>query len=355
MNNQEILQKIVAYIEAIMVDKSMTSRDLAEICAKRSGKMSPRTIDKMFKTPSSTTLSTLLKVCDGLDLNLNAVFHSIEIAKTSAENGQQRLVYEIDNPAYNGYTGNYHVFYLPTSAYPEDHADQTLVHGVLKLGDFNSMHECSAILDIDSGDLTTEGSPFSKHYEGTLIYSSNSQMFCRLVCSKYGDMWFMVFNHGNLNNKELACVVGCAATASSGRIRHPAIHRFCLCNMQQYPVIDPDTQSLIDGLLRIQEKHIIIKKETVDTLLKQEDFDPAFRTNLENYLNIAQVYYALPKGTLKEDIPLSISIKELAKLSNVSSLEKTYHILHEDDRELSCILKNCLTAPTAPKDASESE
>lgn len=240
MNNQEILQKIVAYIEAIMVDKSMTSRDLAEICAKRSGKMSPRTIDKMFKTPSSTTLSTLLKVCDGLDLNLNAVFHSIEIAKTSAENGQQRLVYEIDNPAYNGYTGNYHVFYLPTSAYPEDHADQTLVHGVLKLGDFNSMHECSAILDIDSGDLTTEGSPFSKHYEGTLIYSSNSQMFCRLVCSKYGDMWFMVFNHGNLNNKELACVVGCAATASSGRIRHPAIHRFCLCNMQQYPVIDPD-------------------------------------------------------------------------------------------------------------------
>lgn len=133
------------------------------------------------------------------------------------------------------------------------------------------------------------------------------------------------------------------------------IHRFCLCNMQQYPVIDPDTQSLIEGLLRIQEKHIIIKKETVDTLLKQGSFDPAFRTNLENYLNIAQVYYALPKGTLKEDIPLATSIKELAKLSNVSSLEKTYHILHEDDRELSCILKNCLTAPTAPKETSESE
>lgn len=120
-------------------------------------------------------------------------------------------------------------------------------------------------------------------------------------------------------------------------------------------MIDPDTQSLIEGLLRIQEKHIIIKKETVDTLLKQGSFDPAFRTNLENYLNIAQVYYALPKGTLKEDIPLATSIKELAKLSNISSLEKTYHILHEDDRELSCILKNCLTAPTAPKETSESE
>lgn len=89
--------------------------------------------------------------------------------------------------------------------------------------------------------------------------------------------------------------------------------------------------------------------------MKQGDFDPAFRKNLKNYLNISQVYYALPKGTLKEDIPLPISIKELAKLSNVSSLEKTYHILPEDDRELSCILKNCLTAPATPKEASEAE
>ena len=85
MNNQEILRKIVNYIENVMKEKSLTSRDLADICVKKTGKMSPRTIDNMFKTPSSTTLSTLLKVCEGLDLNLNAVFHSIEIAKTSAE------------------------------------------------------------------------------------------------------------------------------------------------------------------------------------------------------------------------------------------------------------------------------
>lgn len=112
MNNQEILRKIVNYIENVMKEKSLTSRDLADICAKKTGKMSPRTIDNMFRTPSSTTLSTLLKVCDGLDLNLNAVFHSIEIAKTSAENGQQRFIFDIDHPAYNGYTGNYHVFFL---------------------------------------------------------------------------------------------------------------------------------------------------------------------------------------------------------------------------------------------------
>lgn len=70
MNNQEILRKIVNYIENVMKEKSLTSRDLADICVKKTGKMSPRTIDNMFKTPSSTTLSTLLKVCDGLDLSV---------------------------------------------------------------------------------------------------------------------------------------------------------------------------------------------------------------------------------------------------------------------------------------------
>lgn len=89
----------------------MTSRGLAKICEEQGASLSSRTIDNMFKTPSSTTISTLLKICDGLELNLNAIFHSIEIAKTSNDATQQRLIYNIDNPAYNGYTGTYHVFF----------------------------------------------------------------------------------------------------------------------------------------------------------------------------------------------------------------------------------------------------
>lgn len=40
MNNQEILRKIVNYIENVMKEKSLTSRDLADICVKKTGKMS---------------------------------------------------------------------------------------------------------------------------------------------------------------------------------------------------------------------------------------------------------------------------------------------------------------------------
>ena len=35
MNNQEILRKIVNYIENVMKEKSLTSRDLADICVKK--------------------------------------------------------------------------------------------------------------------------------------------------------------------------------------------------------------------------------------------------------------------------------------------------------------------------------
>lgn len=37
MNNQEILRKIVNYIENVMKEKSLTSRDLADICVKKNG------------------------------------------------------------------------------------------------------------------------------------------------------------------------------------------------------------------------------------------------------------------------------------------------------------------------------
>ena len=93
MNNQEILRQIVDYIKSVMDERSLSSRDLAKICAEKAGKMSPRTIDYMFKAPSSTTISTLLKICDGLDLNLTAILHSIEIAKNCFKRKNQAKTY----------------------------------------------------------------------------------------------------------------------------------------------------------------------------------------------------------------------------------------------------------------------
>ena len=150
-----------------MKEKSLTSRDLADICVKKTGKMSPRTIDNMFKTPSSTTLSTLLKVCDGLDLNLNAVFHSIEIAKrqqkmdsngSSSTSSIQHIMATLEIIMYSFFQPLLIQKIIQVKHWFMEH----FVWEILILC-MNAPLYLTLILAI----LQNEGTPFSKHYEGT--------------------------------------------------------------------------------------------------------------------------------------------------------------------------------------------
>lgn len=340
MNNIDIIRNIVSYIQTIMQEKHLTSRLLSTLCGEKgsSGYVSPSAIEKMLKHPSSTTISTLLKICDGLDLNLKAIFHSIELAKTSTDDTLNKLFYDINNPAFKGYPGKYHVFFLPTSANSEDANNKPLTHGILEFGDIYNTHECSAVLNLDTGDLNKNGEPIYKLYEGTLIYSSTKMMFCQLASNRYGDFWFLIFSHSDLNNKDLDSTIGCAATSSSGIDRYPAIHRFCLCNTEKYPNISPATLEMIQGILRLQNKNIIIKQSVVQEFLERDDINPDFKSNLLNHLNIAKDYYAIDKSALTTNLESSIYAESIAKLCNISALEKTYHIHSSDNRELSSIL-----------------
>lgn len=94
----------------------MSHSALAKLCQENGDHMTDKTISNMIRRPSSTTVSTLLKVCDALDLNLSSIFHAMEIAKTSDNDEQGKLVSNIDHPAYKGYTGEYHVFFFPHPA-----------------------------------------------------------------------------------------------------------------------------------------------------------------------------------------------------------------------------------------------
>ena len=113
--------------------------------------------------------------------------------------------------------------------------------------------------------------------------------------------------------------------------------------------IDKNTQLLIQGLLRIQNDRIFVEKETLSKFLEQEDLNSTFRMNVQNYLNIAKEYYALPKDVIRTELELSAYSDDLAKLCEKSVLEKTYHVKHSDDRELSCILRHNLTSVSKQK------
>lgn len=82
MKNSDIIQNVVSYISTIMKKRDISQKKLSEMCEKNGDFLTDRSISNMIKRPSSITISTLLKVCDPLDLNLSSIFHSMEIAKT---------------------------------------------------------------------------------------------------------------------------------------------------------------------------------------------------------------------------------------------------------------------------------
>lgn len=81
------------------------------------------------------------------------------------------------------------------------------------------------------------------------------------------------------------------------------------------------------------------KKSTLTEYLEHPDLDPVFRRNLENYLNIATEYYAIPKSVVNNELEPSVYSRSIAELCELSALEKAYHIHHIDDRELGSILR----------------
>lgn len=337
--NTEIVQNIVSIVRQKIEEKKLTHEQVSNLTKQIGEGVSAKTVGNMLNNPTSTRISSLLNVCDALGLNLTAILHAIE-SDLNSENTM--LFFDINHAAYSGYTGEYHVFFLSTLPSKNPSSEDALVHGTLKLGDFHSAHECTAILDIDidpsEARTGTEKQP-SKHYEGVLVYSSNGMMFCNLIGYQYGDMWFLVFKHGNLNINDLACVLGCAATCSAGRTtRFPAVHRFCLCNKQKYPDINTHMKQHIQGLLRLQNDELFVEQKALDDFLQRTDLDSTFRKNLENHLNVAGTYRELSKDVLKNKVDPTVFANSISELCQISAQQKTYYILPNDDDALTNIL-----------------
>lgn len=335
MTNAEIIQNVTKYIEEIAKSKNYSQRDISRLCSEKGAPVSQTTIAKMFSKPSSTTISTLLKVCDGLDLNLSSIFHAMENMKTAGSGNENRFRYDIKDDAFKRYPGEYHIFFLSTTPNTEPKLDR----GLLKIDDLHSNGECSVSLRIDTGDLDLDGKPGYKDFEGRLTYSTNGIMFCTLQCARYGDQWLCVFQHVKLNIQALSCTMGCAATSCSGPTAYPAIHRFCFCSTTEYPVISSETEKEIMGILRMQNDTLFVKKEDMENFLKSKDETVRLFKHMKHYLDIADTYYAIPKDTFKKDADAETFSRTMAELATLSGMETCMHILPSDTSQYRNILE----------------
>lgn len=348
MKNADIIKNVSDYIETVAKARNLTHRDIAELCSKKGLNVAQTTISKMFSKPSSTTISTLLKICDGLELNLNTIFHAMENMKTAGKNNESRFRYDIKEDAFARYPGKYHIFFLSTAP----NTEIKLVQGILKLGDMHYSGECTASLCINTGDLDDNGKPGYKYFEGRLTYSTTGIMFCSLTCARYGDMWLLTFPHVKLNIKALSCTMGCAATSCSGPIAYPAIHRFCFCSASEYPEISQETKKDIMGILRMHNETLFIKKEVLEEYVETKKSENKLISHIEHYLDIADTYYAISKDTFKKDADAETFSRTMAELAALSGMETCMHILPGDTAQLLEILERDKKEPVVYKNES---
>ena len=81
MNNQEYVKKIVSYIRSYMEQNNITQKKLESLCKEKDAAVSQGTISNIFAKPSSARLSTLINICDGLDISLSSLMKNIELSQ----------------------------------------------------------------------------------------------------------------------------------------------------------------------------------------------------------------------------------------------------------------------------------
>lgn len=339
MKNTTLVKEIVEYIGNVIKERRLSQNAVAQL-SKEPNSISQGSISNILKNPSSARLSTLLNLCDALDLNLQTIIRSIQREQTSNNSAKESsMIYSADERAYNGYKAKYHIYYISTV----DTRSNKLMHGTIMIDDFYDTNECSARLTIYTGQKQKDGTPFIKEFEGPFFISYSGCMFFNLTCDKYGDIWSLVFNHSQLNENKLAFAIGCGVTSSAGKQKLPAIHRVCLCHEE----LKPEYREYIVGLLRVYNEDIFITPTMLDKFQAQEDLPEKVYNFLSIFKsvngaqlphstdnNLIQPAYLITTDLVKTISPTEDYLKVLSKLLSFSLNETCYKNPADIDEKL---------------------
>ncbi len=320
MNNLEIVTKVIEYIHEYTKKQNMSYDKIVEICSKKGCKVSKGTIKNTFATPTSVSFSSLLKICDGLEINLLEIFNHVYRTQIG-EITQGKFIYDINDDAYLGYKNTFHIYFIPTSS------NNRLLqhHGILHLDDMHNIGECHAHLLLDTGEKNEDGSSFIKEYMGKLVISKMGCAYINLISEKYGDMWFLIINHDYLNKKPLICTLANAVTASSGRVRFPTLHRAILSREK----LDDKILPYIRGFLHLSSENIYISSEQFDKFLAEASLPEKTKEKILSMQKDSETFFAFSKKIIESSIDEYVYI--IPQLINYSSAPENNQITYEEE------------------------
>ena len=274
MNNQEYVKKIVSYIRSYMEQNNITQKKLESLCKEKDSAVSQGTISNIFAKPSSARLSTLINICDGLDISLSSLMKNIELSQKLPDPSSNLMIYDTSDPSYRGYFKKYFIYFLST----DEKNNGELVYGELDFKNRNAPSPCKASLELYTGepDPDTNRSR-TKSYTGDMVISRVGCIYCNLISYEYGDIWTLAFNHLQLNIHSFIGAIGCGITSASGSKRFPTIHKVFLSSTE----LSEEQQRYVSGLLRLYRDEITISKKQLNAFMNHSGLDLKFKSNIE--------------------------------------------------------------------------
>lgn len=313
MDNLEYVKKIVSYISSYMEQNNITQKKLETLCKEKNSPVSQGTISNIFSKKSSARLSSLINICNGLDISLSSLMKNIELSQKLPDPSKNLMIYDTSDPSYRGYFQKYHIYFLSTN---ESNNGQ-LIHGILDFKKQKNPSPCKATLELDTGDLDpVTKKPHTKSYIGEMVISRVGCLYCNLVSYEYGDIWTLVYNHIQLNLNSFIGAIGCGITSSSGSMRVPTIHKVFLSSTE----LTEDQQCYAGGLLRLYRDDITITKQQLNAFMNNSNLDLKFKRNIERILATPETVYTIPLNMITPSVVTESYAKSLSLLLQYSSM-----------------------------------
>lgn len=312
--------------------KKMSQSDVVKQCALKGIHISQSTVCNALTKPASMTLATLLKICDGLNICLQDLICDEPIPIVDNEN--PAFILDSSNPAYCGYLGEYHIYFLPTTPT----SNNAYIHGKLFLDTDSQTNRCNATLNIETGEIINEQKVI-KTYTGNFIISERQRCaYCTLISKSLGEICMLMFKHDYLNNNPLYCTMANAITSSAGKLRHPTVHRICLCREELTEIA---LRHLI-GELRMTDNKFFISAQNLRIFFSTiPDISSDFENKIHNIIDSTEnTYYMISERDFLTPILNMESVRNVALLKSYSEAPENLKITNETEELLYALLRN---------------
>lgn len=294
--SKEYCIRICKNISKIVKQKALTQTDVVNLCKKKGLKISQSTISNIISEHNNDMkISSILDLCRGLEVSIYEVLPDVYENEESTEDLHNSKEKKDIQRIYNGYSGDYHVYFFPTIS-----NKNKLLYGELKIGDVTDRGICEASLKLHTDEakkIRGKDEEILKLYRGEFVISVPMQSgYCLLKNEQSDEQCFFIFHHFFIFNNELKCRVAAAVTTSAGSNRRPTIHRIYLCRDK----LSEKGEKFIRGQLRLNESEIIIAKKRYEKFLEDENIPIEFSKVFEKEAKL-DTYYTVAESNLTNE------------------------------------------------------